>query len=267
MKLSEIPPKPPKFLFYGPFGGGKTAFAETLGKDLQLLDVDQGAITGLRFQDFHTSLRKEIDVIPFPNPGLAFTDLQSKLISIINDCNNGTYPFKAVCLDSLTSLSDVCRRQVMRNSGKTEMNIGLWGISIDQMESIVLNLRSLPIVVILVAHETSELVDNSVQKQISIYGKNLPNKIPTYFDEVLYFASRDLGGGKSAYTIQSKSSPSIPVRTRHGVSDGFQTSLGMKELLSQIGFNFDKFLSPLEAKKQRESVVPSLTSSSKEAKP
>lgn len=265
MKLSELEQKPPKVLEYGPFGGGKTAFLETLGKDLQLLDVDDGAITGLQgVKDPLTSKRQEIDVVQFlekdPLQPSVFGDVKTKLLGVSAECARGTYKFKAIGLDSLTSLSDHCIRYVLRNQGKAVGSSPVlqdWGMIILELKNLLIILRSLPLVVVLVAHDTSETVDNNVQKMISVNGRKLPEEIPTFFDEVLHFKVRDLGGGKKIYAIQTVSTSSVPARSRHGIADGFDTSRGMVEMFKTIGFDFEKFQSPFERAEALKKGVPS----------
>jgi len=63
MKLSDIKTKPPKILLIGNYGSGKTCFATTGGKYVQVIDLDEGLISAKTLKDNFTETRSEIDII------------------------------------------------------------------------------------------------------------------------------------------------------------------------------------------------------------
>ncbi len=62
MKLREMTKKYWKIILFGAVGVGKTGLALTLGSKAQVLDMDDGLITGQSMQDEFTKDRLEVDV-------------------------------------------------------------------------------------------------------------------------------------------------------------------------------------------------------------
>lgn len=252
MKLTELTSDPPKFLIYGGFGTGKTAFTETLGKDLKILDLDLGAKTGLRLVDKWQSTRMEVDVEPFKEPDSlstqAWTNFKTRLIAISTSCMQKAFPFKCLAIDSLSAMGDAALKYILQNNGQKTPRIQDWGLAMSEVEQMLYIVRSLPLVVVVCAHDQSEEVDEQTQVKLSVIGRKLIPKVPAYFDEVYYAKVLQLSGGIRQFSLQTRSTPSIPARSRLSVPNPFSMDLGFKALLSSGGFDLETFKSPLENK-------------------
>jgi len=250
MKASDLERKPPKILLYSGAGTGKTAFVSTLGEILQLYDLDDGVTTLVTLDDKFSDLRKSVDVKQCleidPTKAMAFKKLKSHLQEVSKACALGNYPFKALAIDSFTALADYALRSAKYNSGKlAEPRISLpeYGIAFSELENVVLTLRSLPIITIIIFHEMYVGVTGGVDAdeahtlEIAIPGKQLPYKIPRFFDEIWYLDVRRRGGGKSERRLLTTKSPTIRARSRLNVPDGTNINVGLKQILSDSGYN------------------------------
>lgn len=251
MKLNELPAIPPKVLLYGTYGTGKSALTMTLGQRLEMLDLNNGLRTGLTLKDAHTTARQSIEVTQFIDKDPRMTlygNLKMKVLDISNRCTARTYPYQAVGIDCLTDLSSMALRYVMGNSGKRDQfdgksgapapEIQHWGAMFNEITSLLLIIKSLPIAVVLIAHDQRDQIDGVPFTEIGISGKNMPNQVASYFDEVWYTRARPAAGGRMAYTVQTLASATITARTRFNVPDGTDQSIGMIEILRKAGYEF-----------------------------
>ncbi len=245
MKLKEIRKKPPKVLLYGPPGTGKTALVLTLGKRLQVLDLDDGLETGRTLHDQFRERRMEVDVVQALETsrirGTAFPEAKRHVFRVVEMIDKGTYPFEAFCIDSLTSLADGAVRYVLGNAGHVGRapQIQEWGAAFIEIENILTLLRSLPIVVILTAHQHVFELDGETQTEIAVPGRKLPGKICSYFDEVWRMRVRPLPQKKFAYVLQTKSTAGTVARSRLNLEDGIDAGkLGLEEVLRRVGWEW-----------------------------
>ena len=246
MRASDLKRKPPKILLYSGAGTGKTAFVSTLGKDLQLYDLDDGVTTCLTLDDKFLEDRKAIDVKQCleedTTKALAFKKLKSHLQEISQACNRGNYPFKAIAIDSFTALADYALRSAKYNSGKlAEVRTSLpeYGIAFTEIENVVLTLRSLPIITIIIFHEmlvNTADTEDQYTVEIAIPGKQLPYKIPRFFDEIWYLDVKRRSQGRSERRLITSKTPAIRARSRLNVPDNTNIDVGLKQILSDCGY-------------------------------
>lgn len=242
MKLSEVKIKPPKVLLYGPFGSGKTCFAMTGGKYVQYLDMDEGLQSGKKLKDSFTEIRGEIDVLEAheddPNRALAFMKARSYIQSISEQCRKGTYPFKILVIDSLTNLHEFCMRMIMSNSGilGQKPKIQNWMMRDIEFINLCLLLKTLPIAVIVIAHQQVNVEDEVNVLTPFLPGKSLPNNFFSKFDEILYMKPRLIAGGKTSFTIHNLSTSCITARTRSNFPDKLDVSIGLLKLLEYMEY-------------------------------
>ncbi len=251
MKLSEIKIHPPKIELFGQYGSGKTLFAMTGGKYVQLIDMDGNLSSAISFQDKFTDIRKEVDILDCtendPTRAIAFMKARSYIQSIADQCIKGTYPFKILVMDSQTTLTESCMRMVLSNVGK----LGLqpkqpqWGLRDVELANLILLIKSLPIAVLVLAHQMTEVVSISDKEEINVVnpymqGQKLPPVWNSKFDEIIYITNKTGAGNVREFYITNKPTNSIKVVTRSNFPDNFNVNNGLIELLKLMNYDVTK---------------------------
>lgn len=248
MKVSELPKtRPPKVIIVGPVGCGKTALLSTFGEGLQVADMDDGMLTAVKLQDQWTSQRHQVDVKQFLEPepqlkAIAWNQFKNYVYGLTGEIARKTYPFKAFAVDSLTAMANAAVASILATSGRLGKNpeIQHWGLAFTEIKNVLGVLRSLPIPIILTAHEQTKTIgkgdDAEDRLEIAISGKNLPTQVCAFFDEIWYMRVRPAGAGKNEYLVQTLSDSKITARSRGGLPDRTNTNVGMRELFKKIGY-------------------------------
>lgn len=240
---------PPKVLLYGPAGTWKTTFSTTWGQETEILDLDKGLLSALKVQDSWTSQRHQVDVTPCydvnPNSPTAFTSAKKRIFELSSLLSTKSYKKKLLVVDSLSALGDHAMRSILGNSGKIaslsqgkaiQVTQQEWGLAITEVKNVLTVLRSLPVAVVVVAHELTEQIDNTTRIKIWALGAKLPDELPTFFDEVWY--SRVIGAGAERRAVlQTVGTSSVIARSRGCLPDLWETKKGIQETLKQIGYN------------------------------
>ena len=230
---------------YGPPGSGKTVGATTLGEGLKVFDFDGGLRSALAVQDQWTKRRAEVDVDQFidndPTKGVAWVKGQSAILDLVNACRKGTCKLKGLFVDGMTTMSDAAMRYVQGNSGHVGKNpeIQEWGLMITLVKNVFTLLRTLPMVVIVSAHEHVYELDKKMITQIAVPGRKLPGVFAGYFDEVWRTKVKNLAGGRVDYVIQTVSTGGSMARSRACIPDQLSMSLGMVELLKRMDYDWE----------------------------
>lgn len=270
MKVGESPSKPPKILLYGPAGGGKTALALTLGADAQILDLDDGIMTGITLQDKYTEERKKVELKQFLEPeiatkALAYNQFKTYIFGLQGEIAKGKFPYKALIIDSLTSLGEACSKFVMGNSGSimSAPEIQHWGLIVNEMQNVMGVIKSLPIVVVLLAHDEEKTTGSLVGELNPATGKRNPStakevtsiavptrkliaRIPRFYDEIWYTRTRSKGGKKLEYYLQTRKTGDLIARSRLNLPDDFvfarvdgdksEFAVGLWEIIVKLGY-------------------------------
>lgn len=248
MILSELKPKPPKILLWGPLGSGKTALALTGGARAEVADIgEDGLTTGLTLEDTWTAERKKVSVKQFHNlqphrVADACSRLKQYVTEISDRCTKGTYPYDMFILDSISELQRLAVQQIMYNSGKIgkQIEIQHWGLAFNEMEMILDIIKSLPIVVIAIGHEQFTTLGDGDDKidrvELALQGKNQPTRVPRGFDEIWYMRVRPQGGGKNAFVVQTQRDAVIVCRSRGNLPNMTDVSIGIWGLIAKLGY-------------------------------
>jgi len=225
MKVSDLVSAPPKILIYSGAGTGKTALALTLGESCLYLDLDDNMDVAFGLKDQLQPERLKVEVEQFldtPRRTKAFTTLKQRVFKIANECHAGTFQYKVVVLDSLTSLAVAAQNMVMAGSNKVGDNpqIQHWGLLLTEIENVITMLRSLPIIVFVLAHETTFTADDINKVQIAIPGQKLPGRITRMFNEIWYFRNQPKGQGIHQMYIQTTPTSAVTCRSGRGLKTG-----------------------------------------------
>jgi hypothetical protein len=277
MKIGLIQPPPPRILLYGKAGSGKSALSYTLGGHAQCFDFERGWESGRTLQDQFTSVRREVDIAgPVDKKGMpigyvdldttkpsAFLTFKSDIIKVADQITKGTYPYKALIIDSLTTLAEAAMRNILHNQGQKWAGVDIstitkgfiqiqhWGFLFTDILNVLSIIRSFPIVVVMLAHtkvseEISTVnIDGKLQAtrreiiELGISGKDMPDKVPSYFEEFWYMKTRSSGGNTIQRVIQTMNDSLIQARTRLNLPNDLDTSIGLPEILKKAGFEFE----------------------------
>ena len=252
-KLSDVikTSNPPKILMYGKVGSGKTALTLTLGSKLTMIDMDDGLRTGLTLQDKFTEDRKSVEVVQFlerePHKTAgAFAAVKNYIYGLSSRFQKRPYPFEALALDSLTAYADAALNYIMFNSGKLgkQPEIQHWGLAFAEIKNVLQVMRSLPIIVVVIAHEQVKSVGTLESREesleIAVKGRNLPAEICRLFDEIWYIRSRAAAGGKFDYVLQTHSDALLEARSRSQLPNYTNTNIGMWEIIRKLGYELPK---------------------------
>jgi len=183
-------------LVYGAPGVGKTYLAGTAEDDpltspVLFLDVEGGVVT-IRH-------RKGIDVPPALKSIQEVETLYNTLYKSIKD---GKLYYKTVVIDSLSELTDVDMRSIMRqayqnNPDKVDKDVPSqreWGKARVHMRSIVRAFRDLPCNVIFTAQEATVQEEGQPTKYMPGFAGKLRTELPGFMDIVGYLYAENQGG-------------------------------------------------------------------------
>lgn len=246
MKASQLNLTQTRILLWGPPGSGKTALAGTMGEKLQLIDLDGNAATLATFNDKHKAARAEVDVIQGmqvdePGKAFAFMKVKAYLLDVAKQIKEQKYPYKVLCIDSLTTFIDMATRmtlQTMRDKNQLHdltLSRGQYQFMFNEVLAVLDILKALPIMSILIAHERTNETDNTQDHEVAIPGKAFPDQLRAKFPDILYCRVRPDGQGKSKFLLQTVRSYDATARSCLNIPDGLEMSLGLPEILKRAG--------------------------------
>lgn len=191
-----------RILLMGDSGTGKTHFIGTMPKPF-VMDFDRGLAT-LRGKDVGYKMLSIDDWLVLKNT--------------VQEWRKGAPEgFQTFALDSITMASEAAMAYVLKKNGHTgqQPNIGEWGDAIREVKDLLGYITTLPCNVVVTAHMQivkDELLGD-IQYQPLIFGKDLPSRMPIYFDEVyLTTISNTITGGQKTNEYQLQVKPDSRVK-------------------------------------------------------
>ncbi len=245
---------PPIICIWGPAGTSKTALIAQLHKGY-VCDMDGGMRTAATLHDKFFDVRQEITFDTFvdrpPAAPNAFLNVKKKLLNISKQCNEGTWPFEALGVDSLTGLCRAAQLHILatiapdKYSSPDMFNVPIlkhYNHIINAVESILTIIRSLKKLVIVTAHECMiETADDILIRIMSATKNHGANKIPWLFDELWHSRKQPAGQGKMNYIVGGSGNAALSTRTRSGMNkDVTHNDIGLRGILEMIGYKYEK---------------------------
>lgn len=189
----EITTEKIKFAVCGDAGSGKSQFGSTFPQPGFLFDVDNH-VQSYRGADF--------DYEQFPKNPTGWPKLEKKISELQKLARSEEpFPYKSVILDSTTSLTELAMERALMIDPKRN-NVGgpLWNVHYSMVKNLVegaiRRIKELPCTVLVVMH-LKVITDEDSGAVVAIkplLGGNLPDTVPSWFDEIYYADTRSKGG-------------------------------------------------------------------------
>jgi energy-coupling factor transporter ATP-binding protein EcfA2 len=215
-------------LIIGDSGSGKTTLLDSFPKPLFVADFDNG-LDVLAGKD--VTYEEYFDAPDKPEAWIRF-------MADLKRWHKEGPPGKTIAVDTLTSAADCALRNQLKVVGRGTGNIqqGDWGKAISDVKDALGFLSTLPCNVVVNTHFRMLQDEMSMMHYVPLlYGKDLPSKVYTYFQDVWRtFVDLKIGkDGKPTVAYQLQMLPS----TKY---DKLKNSLGLKEMFVEP--NFTKLL-------------------------
>ncbi len=199
-----------KCLLLGQSGSGKTTLAASLPGKKLLLDLDQKKASVQGFSNI-----KAIDFVEESSKvPIAWTKLESIKFELWNMVKQGTFPYRAIIIDSLTSMGRFSMNEVLKQwpagagwnktPGKPH-----WSPQMKYMEDFVLGMIPLPCHIIFTGH--LDMFEDKLRETtiwLPKVGGKKRTEYPGWFNEV-YYTSRKPSEKGTQYFIHTTSHESI----------------------------------------------------------
>lgn len=171
IKISKL-----KILVWGRPKSGKTFFFRTFPTPAKAYMFDPNGILSLRGED--------IDYEEYSGPH----GYQQFRIDLEKDMKEEKYV--SIMIDSLTTLQQCMMKSVQEENPKATENYQLqeYMIYFSRLRALLIDLINYPVHLLFTAHD--QVVENAITGDVfvlpSIYGKDMPNEFPSFFDEVYH---------------------------------------------------------------------------------
>jgi hypothetical protein len=220
-----------KVLLIGDSGAGKTSFLRTMPKPF-VADFDNGldTVAGL-----------DVEYMEFFDEQEEIT-AWGRFKKLLKEWKKEPKPYESFMWDSISFGAEAALRFVLKKNGRLNLKIqiGDWGEAIKEVKDMLAQVTTLPNCHIVVTAHYMMLQDEHLggYKYVpAVYGKDLPGKIPTYFNDVwrpfVTTQKGQDGARKPVYRLQVQ--PSDRYTT-------IKNSFGDPELENDVEPNFTKLL-------------------------
>lgn len=192
-------------LVYGEGGSGKTWFASTFPKPLFLATED--GLVGLALNG------KNIDYIRVNK----FIELKEFVNNLHTD-QGYIKTYKTIVLDSLTSLTPYIVEYVLSITGKSRPTIQDWGMVVDELRQLIINLTSLKYQYNVVVTARTE-IDKDENTGIILAGPDTVGKFTREVDanfDVFLYSDCSVINNKAKWVVYSKKYMMFPAKDRLG---------------------------------------------------
>ena len=189
LKISKL-----KILVWGKPKSGKTYFFRTFPKPAKAYMFDPNGMLSLRGEDIEfEEYRGSTGYRKFRR------DLEA-------DMKSGKY--KSAMIDSLSTLQQCMMQDVQSENPKATENYQIqeYLIYFTRLRALVIDLVNYPTHLLFTAHE--QVIENKITGEIailpSLYGKDMPDEFPMFFDEVYHTEIKPHRNGPSEFFLRTQ---------------------------------------------------------------
>lgn len=189
LKISKI-----KILVWGKPKSGKTFFFRTFPKPAKAYMFDPNGILSLRGED--------IEYEEYRGP----SGYRQFRIDLESDMKKGV--IKSAMIDSLSTLQQCMMQDVQEENVKRTENYQIqeYLIYFIRLRALVIDLINYPVHLLFTAHE--QVLENKITGDVavlpSLYGKDMPNEFPMFFDEVYHTEVKPHRNEPSEYFLRTQ---------------------------------------------------------------
>jgi hypothetical protein len=183
-----------KILVWGKPKSGKTYLFRTFPKPAKVYEFDPNGALCLRGEDI------EFDEYTGASGYRKF------LVDLDKDMKSGKYV--SAMIDSLTTLQQAMMQSVQEENMKATENYQIqeYGIYFIRLRRLIMDLINYPVHLLFTAHE--QIVENTATGDVfilpSVYGKDMPDEFPVYFDEVYHTEVTPHRNGPAEFLLRTQ---------------------------------------------------------------
>jgi len=237
--------RPPKILICSGAGSGKTGLVSQASRGY-LMDFDIGMRTAANIKDKFSEKRHQIEFDTYrdkdPRYPKAWINAKKKIFEIRTSCDKKTCEYDALIIDSLTFMGNMCYNQIMYQVNKPMGKPSLpdWGLMLTDMRNMLQLITTLPLLVIVTAHEEHFQVGDDTFVKVKTLGQKLAPELPGMFDEVWEMKPKKRPQNKIDWTVSWIPNEFKQIRTRSGQLKSFVINdIGLTGVLSEINYCYD----------------------------
>jgi len=208
-----------RLLLQGPPGSGKTTLACHM-PGAYILDLDVNLGGPLRHIEKNGGIKPVgYDTVDIDDKGVVIEmkDRYQRMSTLLNNALHET-SVQTIVVDSTTRLSDYIQGEVLRQNGKSDMTLQLWGHYLMQWKHFISQLITVRKHIVVIAHERVEKdeVDQSLKYFIAISGQ-FQHIIGSMFTDVWRCEVAVAGTNPPKYTFQVRTMPDFRYQLKNSL--------------------------------------------------